>query len=858
MLTLLTYDATFQESTMRYLVLAAALAAAPAAAPAAQQPASPIDQTPEVVALRQCTALADSGKGAEAEAPGNTAASLYRKRLARDPRDVEALVGAARALSQCLVPSAGFLKQGELSSEALELLDQAISLQPDHWLARYVIASISYRSPAFLGRGKRAAKEFDELLRMQRDRTDNPMFARVFAMRGLQLSKDGQADSARALWTRGAALFPRDAELRSLLERVGGPLTPKAPPPESAASAQALGAVQVSATSAPRAAPLPSIKEVSRSQVLLTAGGAADVLQSVQMQPGATRVGEGGDVYTRGGDASETALIVNGARVLSLARFEGLNGSMFGAIEPFVVKTVRYSSGGFSARHGNALSGVLEIETDGRPRERQTRAGVSLVQASGTFRAPTGRRSGGWISGRVSHTGALLETHGRGDEFSGAPHSQEMIGSFVMAPTPLTEVRATAIVERDESRRLMTAAGWRGSFDSRGDTRAVLLSSRWMASSAPVVVRGSVSGSSRSNDWSFGVLARDRDESGAAARVDAEWQARDALMLRAGAEQGSHLRAEAGSVPTTASVAAGAPVRVLGDERSSANQVGAYTEVELMHGRVSVIAGMRADRLPGEREVTADPRVALAVRHGAWTSRLSGGVFHQGRWRGNAAIPDAGTPSGMPLTARHLVLGVERDGASGFVRVESYLKSYDDYREFGAGPAIAGSLSRGVDLIAQRTSGRITGFLGYSLLDATSRLATGERVRSSFDVTHTATGSLTAGLGDWSVGSTVRFGTGAPRTPITGGQTMPDGRTEPIYGALMGERLPAYARVDARVMRYLRFPGVLVTSFLEVLNAGNRPNVATFTYDPTYTSREPVHTFFSRRTLVMGAELMFR
>jgi hypothetical protein len=37
----------------------------------------------------------------------------------------------------------------------------------------------------------------------------------------------------------------------------------------------------------------------------------------------------------------------------------------------------------------------------------------------------------------------------------------------------------------------------------------------------------------------------------------------------------------------------------------------------------------------------------------------------------------------------------------------------------------------------------------------------------------------------------------------------------------------------------------------------DRANVATFTYDPTYTSREPVHTFFAARTIVLGAEARF-
>src|SRR5918998_4768805 len=136
-------------------VTAAALGMAAAAhAQTAQAP------SPELTALRTCVGLAESGKASEAEAPGNVATSLYRQRFEQNPRDVDALVGAARAMSQCLVPSAGFLRQGELSSEAIELLDRALEVDPQHWLARYVLASIAYRSPAFLGRGKRAAKEF--------------------------------------------------------------------------------------------------------------------------------------------------------------------------------------------------------------------------------------------------------------------------------------------------------------------------------------------------------------------------------------------------------------------------------------------------------------------------------------------------------------------------------------------------------------------------------------------------------------------------------------------------------------------------------------------------------------------------
>jgi vitamin B12 transporter len=850
---------------MRYVVAVLSMLASPMVVHTQEIPVAPV-ASPEAEALRSCTELVAAGKPGEAQAPGKLAESLYRQRLARDPRDVEALVGAARAMSQCLVPSADLLGQGELSAAALELLDQAIDLQPDHWLARFVLASISYRSPSFLGRGKRAAREFQELLRIQGDRTDNPMFARVFELAGRQLTRDGLPDSARVLWIRGARLFPADSALKVLGGMSSGATTPVPDPPaqpaEAAASAvtqpATLAVVQVVASSnSPRR--LPSVAQVTRSQVLLTPGGAADVLQAVQLQPGATRVGEGGDVYTRGGDPAETSLILNGGRIMSLSRFEGLSGSLFGVIEPFIVKSVRYSSGGFSARHGNALSGVVEIETDGRPRERQTRAGVSLVQASGTFRAPMGRRVGGWVSARATNTALLLRTHGRTEEFSGSPWSQEMIASVIATPTALTEVRATALIERDGSQRHLNAGGFRGPFDSRGDTRALLLSSRWISSSLPLVVRGTFSGSSRSSAWTFGVLSRDRDESSAATRVDAEWEPGSGVLVRVGAEHGLLARLESGTVPTTSSVIPGAPFRVLDDGHARADRIGAYGEAELTRRGLSVIMGLRADRLPGESDASFDPRVAVSLRKGIWTTRLSGGTFHQGRWRAESAIPDAGTPSGLALTAHHVVLGVERESATSLFRAETYVKRYTDYTPFGAGPAIEGTTARGLDVVAQRVSGRVTGWIGYSFLDAQSRVATKEQVPSAFDITHTVTGSITATPGaDWSVGTTARYGSGAPRTAVIGGRQTSDGTTAPVYGAIMGERLPSYARLDARVMRYIRAPGYLLSTFVEVLNVTDRRNVSTYAYDPTYTSREAVHTFFSSRTIIVGAEVMFR
>jgi hypothetical protein len=104
------------------------------------------------------------------------------------------------------------------------------------------------------------------------------------------------------------------------------------------------------------------------------------------------------------------------------------------------------------------------------------------------------------------------------------------------------------------------------------------------------------------------------------------------------------------------------------------------------------------------------------------------------------------------------------------------------------------------------------------------------------------------------VGYTLRYGTGAPLTPIVGHTSV----GEPRYGAPLSERMPAYARMDARVMRFIRIPQFLLTTFIEAINLTDRANVSTMTYDATYSRRQPIETFFATRTFVVGGELQFR
>jgi hypothetical protein len=60
-------------------------------------------------------------------------------------------------------------------------------------------------------------------------------------------------------------------------------------------------------------------------------------------------------------------------------------------------------------------------------------------------------------------------------------------------------------------------------------------------------------------------------------------------------------REERGTVPMSEALSPGSPVRGLDDGTLTATHAGLWTETEWQPGRVSVVAGLRADRLPGNQ-----------------------------------------------------------------------------------------------------------------------------------------------------------------------------------------------------------------------------------------------------------------
>jgi tetratricopeptide (TPR) repeat protein len=837
------------------LSAAAVMAALALSAGRAGAQAFPAEKAAQVrAAVAECTAAGERKDEAAARPAIQQATALLREWMQAEPRGVEARVRMANVRARCEIPFTDMMSAGALIGQANALLEEALAIDSTHWEARFTLAMHHFHTPEFLGRTPDAIRHLEIVLRQQGDRAE-PHFAETYLFLGDAYHRTGRADEAKALWRRGATLFPADPRFTARLG-AGGGAAASAPAPRDSNRVVLLEAITVEGGT--RMDDTRSAVALKRVDVLTTPGGTADVMQAFQTAPGATRAAEGSDLYVRGGDPAEAPVFVDGARLFYPGRYETLNGATFGILDSQVLDAAYFSSGGFSARYGDALSGVLDVRTIGKPDTRTLALNANTVQLGTSLRLPMTQKLGAWGTVRGTDAGLMLAMHGRADEFARAPAALEGMAGMVWEPRAGSEVKLMAMADEDALAREVDAYGYSGPFRSRGSNRLAALSGRTLLGKGRVAVRGAVSASRRQTRFRFGVLDRERTDRGATARVDADVSLAGGGRVSFGAEGAWMDNAQAGMVPSTDRLSPGSPAEVL-DSSEDARHVGAYVEAErALSPSLALIAGIRADRLPGEDAWSADPRLALAYRAGEWTMRLGGGVFHQGRWRTKYRVPDAGAPAGTPTSARHLVIGAERGGEPS-LKVEGYVKRYADYVRDGEGPQISAGRVAGLDAIVRWSEQRrLNGWITWSYLDGEVELEDGRTAPSAVDVRHSLTGvarwSFRPG---WELGSTLRVGSGKPFTNITGGTEREDGRMDPVYGAPNGERLPAYRRLDARLTRYIPMRAGVGVVYLETLNVLDTKNVAGYTYGAGYAERRPTHSYFSQRTLVLGLGLTF-
>jgi len=119
--------------------------------------------------------------------------------------------------------------------------------------------------------------------------------------------------------------------------------------------------------------------------IVTTASGNADVVGALKSLPGAQQVGESEGLFVRGGTAAETKTFIDGTLVNNFFYSSVPNIAQRGRFSPFIFKGTVFSTGGYSALYGQALSSALILESIDIPEQTSANLGITIIGVSGGY-----------------------------------------------------------------------------------------------------------------------------------------------------------------------------------------------------------------------------------------------------------------------------------------------------------------------------------------------------------------------------------------------------------------------------------------------------------------------------------------
>jgi hypothetical protein len=593
-------------------------------------------------------------------------------------------------------------------------------------------------------------------------------------------------------------------------------------------------------------------------------GARGDVARAFQTLPGVQGVDEGSGMFVRGGDAQETRVFLNGAALLDPQRVETPVGSTSTSVDPFLLEGIFFSTGGFGARFGGALSAVADLRTAGIPAvARRSTVHASLASLSGRTSHRIGKRIGVHATANASDNRANFAINGSTRRYPEPPHGHALSGSALWGYRDRGELRLFTFDRASRLRVASSQAGYAGVSEQRQAHRLAILS--WSHEAGSLELDGSGSWQRFGKEERFGALDLSSTHEILQLSAGAASELSSRLTLRGGVAVEEQRAGFHGTLAAQADRADPAlPARAL-DAEVEGEHAAAWGEVEARPlASLRVTAGMRGGHSGWTGSHGWEPRlsatylaagdVLLVAAAGAYTQLPDPLIF---------ALAGLAERPASPMRGRQVIAGASRGTAERMVRLEVYHKWYEELaqlrRDYGVSTGGEGR-SRGADLFALTTlPGETSVRLVYSLVDSErTDPDSGILAPSSADVTHTL---LTVVERTWldrlRLGAAYRGATGRPFTPVVGADERAPGVWEPRYGAPFGDRLPAFGRLDLSASLLHGFtPDALGVVYVSVYNVLARRNVLRYAYSADYTRRTPVLGQLGRG-IFFGASLTF-
>jgi len=401
--------------------------------------------------------------------------------------------------------------------------------------------------------------------------------------------------------------------------------------------------------------------------IATTAGVTADIAGALNTLPGTQKVGESGRLFVRGGDGNEAKTFIDGMLVLDAYSPSAPNTPSRGRFLPFMFKGTSFSTGGYSAEFGQALSSVLSLES--RDETELTRTDIALLSVGGDV-THTQAWKGGSAAAKVQYTNLrpYMNLIRQEIDWEEAPMSFEGIGSFRQRLTKAGLLKIYTNVSRSDfslfdysiddpfqTRLFSQENGYTYVNASYKD----ILSTNW-------IIRGGLAYTGLDNDIITGYDAVAENENGAHFKAVVEGSIRDRIELKTGVEvltrKYSYRVAPAGSGVFSSRF----------DE--SVTAMFAETDVYASNNFVTR-AGVRVERNSLTDAVTLDPRLSLAGKVGEdGQVSLAWGRFRQtpdNEWLRQQTGLD-------PECASHYIVSYQRIENNRTFRIEAYHKQYDN------------------------------------------------------------------------------------------------------------------------------------------------------------------------------------
>lgn len=137
--------------------------------------------------------------------------------------------------------------------------------------------------------------------------------------------------------------------------------------------------------------------------IALTAGANGDIFGAFGTLPGSHRVGEEGRLFVRGGESYETRTFMDGMLVQTPFFSKMPDLPARGRYSPLLFNGAVFSTGGYSAEFGQALSSVVALNTTAL--EPESKSGISILSVGAQ-----GSHAKRWENTSLSLSGEFLHT----------------------------------------------------------------------------------------------------------------------------------------------------------------------------------------------------------------------------------------------------------------------------------------------------------------------------------------------------------------------------------------------------------------------------------------------------------------